>query len=82
MYDENLDITRYEWYNPQNKQCCCGVVYHKKKTFTAQELTYSPPERFISRDEINNMFKRGSGVSEGKYRIYTFFDTHTDRKKG
>ena len=81
LYDENLDITRYEWYNPHKTNNVVAELYITRKTFTAQELTYSPPERFISRDEIDNMFKRGSGVSEGKYRIYTFFDTHTDKKE-
>ena len=81
LYDENLDITRYEWYNPHKTNNVVAELYITRKTFTAQELTYSPPERFISRDEIDNMFKRGSGVSEGKYRIYIFFDTHTDKKE-
>ena len=81
LYDENFDITRYEWYNPHKTNNVVAELYITRKTFTAQELTYSPPERFISRDEIDNMFKRGSGVSEGKYRIYTFFDTHTDKKE-
>ena len=27
------------------------------------------------------MFKRGSGISEGKYSIYLFFDTHSDTKE-
>ena len=81
LYDENLDITRYEWYNPHKTNNVVAELYITRKTFTAQELTYTPPERFISRDEIDNMFKRGSGVSEGKYRIYIFFDTHTDKKE-
>ena len=81
LYDENFDITRYEWYNPHKTNNVVAELYITRKTFTAQELTYTPPERFISRDEIDNMFKRGSGVSEGKYRIYTFFDTHTDKKE-
>ena len=81
LYDENFDITRYEWYNPHKTNNVVAELYITRKTFTAQELTYTSPERFISRDEIDNMFKRGSGVSEGKYRIYTFFDTHTDKKE-
>ena len=81
LYDENLDITRYEWYNPHKTNNVVAELYITRKTFTAQELTYTPPERFISRDEIDNMFKRGSSVSEGKYRIYIFFDTHTDKKE-
>ena len=81
MYDENSDITQFRWYNPHKINNILADLYITRKNFAAQELTYTPPERFISRDEIDNMFKRGSGVSEGKYRIYTFFDTHTDKKE-
>ena len=56
-------------------------LYITRKDFPAQALTYTPPERFISRDEIDKMFKRGSGISEGKYSIYLFFDTHSDKKE-
>ena len=81
LYDKNPDITQFRWYNPRKTNDVVAELYITRKTFTAQALTYTPPERFISRDEIDNMFKRGSGVSEGKYRIYTFFDTHTDKKE-
>ena len=56
-------------------------LYITRKDFPAQALTYTPPERFISRDEVDKMFKRGSGISEGKYSIYLFFDTHSDKKE-
>lgn len=81
MYAENKDIVYYRYNNPNIVNGMLADLYITRKNFTAQELTYTPPERFISRDEIDNMFKRGSGVSEGKYRIYTFFDTHTDKKE-
>ena len=81
LYDENFDITRYEWYNPHKTNNVVAELYITRKTFTAQELTYTPPERFISNDEIDRLIQRGSNVSENKYRIYTFFDTHTDKKE-
>lgn len=72
LYDENFDITRYEWYNPHKTNNVVAELYITRKTFTAQELTYSPPERFISRDEIDNMFKRVmANRRRGKYtRVY------------
>ena len=81
LYDENLDITRFEWYNPHKVNDIVAELYITRKPFSAQALTYTPPERFISRDEIDKMFKRGSGISEGKYSIYLFFDTHSDKKE-
>ena len=44
-----------------------------------RDSTYTPPERFISNDEINQLFQRGSNISESKYTIYTFFDAHSDK---
>lgn len=81
LYDENFDITRYEWYNPHKTNNVVAELYITRKTFTAQELTYTPPERFISNDEIDKLLQRGGIVSNGKYRIYTFFDTHIDKKE-
>ena len=81
LYDENFDITRYEWYNPHKTNNVVAELYITRKNFAAQELTYTPPERFISNDEIDRLIQRGSNVSENKYRIYTFFDTHTDKKE-
>lgn len=42
LYDENFDITRYEWYNPHKTNNVVAELYITRKTFTAQELTYSP----------------------------------------
>ncbi len=66
LYDENFDITRYEWYNPHKTNDVVAELYITRKTFTAQELTYTPPERFISNDEINNLLQKGDNVSNGK----------------
>ena len=81
MYDENSDITQFRWYNPHKINNILADLYITRKNFAAQELTYTPPERFISNDEIDRLIQRGSNVSENKYRIHTFFDTHTDKKE-
>lgn len=81
MYAENKDIVYYSYNNPNIVNGMLADLYITRKTFAAQELTYTPPERFISNDEIDRLIQRGSNVSENKYRIYTFFDTHTDKKE-
>lgn len=81
MYAENNRITRFRYSNPNIVNDMLADLYITRKDFPAQTLTYTPPERFISRDEIDKMFKRGSGISEGKYSIYLFFDTHSDKKE-
>ncbi len=81
MYAENNRVTRFRYSNPNIVNDMLADLYIARKDFPAQALTYTPPERFISRDEIDKMFKRGSGISEGKYSIYLFFDTHSDKKE-
>ena len=79
MYAENKDIVYYSYNNPNIVNGMLADLYITRKTFAAQELTYTPPERFISNDEINQLFQRGSNISESKYTIYTFFDAHSDK---
>ena len=81
MYAKNNDIVHYRYNNPNIVNGMLADLYITRKTFSAQELTYSPPERFISNDEIDKLLQRGGIVSNGKYRIYTFFDTHNDKKE-
>ena len=52
--------------------------------FKANEaFTFSEEKKFISDDEIDALLiRRGSGIENGKYRIYTFFSNpHTDKEK-
>ena len=79
MYAKNNDIVHYRYNNPNIVNGMLADLYITRKTFSAQELTYTPPERFISNDEINQLFQRGSNISESKYTIYTFFDAHSDK---
>ena len=81
MYAENKDIVRFRYINPNITNDMLADLYITRKTFSANELTYTPPEHFISSDEIDKLFQRGSNVSQSKYRIYTFFDTHSDKKE-
>lgn len=81
MYEENADIVYYKYNDPNITNDMLADLYITRKNFSANALTYTPPERFISSDEVDKLFRRGSNVSESKYRIYTFFDTHSDKKE-
>ena len=81
MYAENNDIVYYRHNDPNVVNGMLADLYITRKTFSAQELTYTPPERFISNDEIDKLLQRGGIVSNGKYRIYTFFDADSDKKE-
>ena len=45
-------------------------------------FTFAENRRYISDDEIDALLvRRGSGISEGKFRIYSFFLTHDAEKE-
>ncbi len=79
MYRENPDIMRSRFHNPLETNTAIGDLYLPRKEYAAESLSRTSPERFISEDEINNILTSGSGVSEGKYRIYRFFDSNSDK---
>ncbi|MBP5236809.1 MAG: hypothetical protein J6128_04665, partial [Clostridia bacterium] len=47
-----------------------------------QEEAVIPPEHYVSQDEIDNeLIRHGSGFSDGKFRIYSFFLNNKDSKE-
>ncbi len=81
LYSENSDIMRSRFHNPPEADAAIGDLYLPRKEYTAESLSRTSPERFISEDEINNILSRGSNISESKYRIYRFFDGNSDKAK-
>lgn len=81
LYDKNPNITQHRLYNPRKVNNMLADLYITRKNFAAKKRTYTPPERFISDDEIDHLIQQGGNVSGIKYRIYIFFDAHTDKKE-
>ncbi len=81
LYDQNKDVVRFEFANPHNVNKMLEDLYIVRKQYTAQELSYVPPVRFITEDEISKLLLRGTGVHEGKYRTYIFFTMHPDKQE-
>ena len=81
MYDEHKDVVRFKYMNPHNINKMLEDLYIVRKQYTAQELSYVPPVRFITEDEISRLLLGGTGVHEGKYRTYIFFTTHPDKQE-
>ena len=77
-YDEP-DIMRWRMYSPDKVLPILSDLELARKTFTADKYQQSSAQRFITEDEIDRLFMRGSGFDRGKIRIYLYFQEHTDR---
>ena len=60
MRDEGKDVTRFWYINPHETNKMLEDLYIVRKQYTSQSLSYVPPARFISEDEIDNIFRGGT----------------------
>lgn len=79
-YDEP-DIMRFKLYSPDKVLPMLSDLELARKTFTADRYQQPASQRFITEDEIDRLFMRGSGFDRGKIRIYLYFQEHTDKKE-
>ena len=80
-YANNDEIMRFQLYNPVRVYNTLSELQLERKAYTSETLTAGFREKYISDDEINNLFVRqGSGIQNGKYRIYLYFKANTDTK--
>lgn len=67
------EARRREGYTPQFVKMLVSS-YRRDPVEYPQEEYVLPPEHYLSQDQIdNNLIRSGSHVSEGKFRIYSFF---------
>ena len=59
------------------------LLYIPEPFKASEAFTFGEEKKFISDDEIDALLiRRGSGIENGKYRIYTFFSNqHTEKEK-
>jgi len=72
------------FHDPTEVHTAVSDLLRVPLSFQAQEeFTFAEQRNFISDDEIDRMFvNRGSGIAEGKMRIYTYFmNEHTEQEK-
>ncbi len=82
LYDENTDIVRFRGLNnPYRVAQMVEDLYIPRKEYTAENLSYVPPVRFISEDEIDNLFRGGTSMQDGRYRVYNYFAEHPDKQE-
>lgn len=79
-YAANPDIMRFRYYSPDKVLPNLKDLQLQHRTFTANEYQKNTAAPFITEDEIDKLFIRGSGMDKGKCRIYLYFKEHTDTK--
>ncbi len=80
-YEEDRELMRFHFHNPEiilNRLLNLDI---EPKQFHALEGFEPAKGSFITEDEIDRMFLRGSGISEGKMRIYSYFMQGHDAKE-
>ena len=82
QYAQNTSVMRFKLYSPDKILQQLTDLKLEHLHFTANEYQGSTASRFITEDELDNMFvKYGSGVADGKLRTYMYFKEHTDKKE-
>ncbi len=80
-YDENRDLLRFHFHEPFGLAARISLLSLEPKEFTALEGFEPARASFITEDEIDRMLTGGSGISEGKMRIYSYFVQGHDTKE-
>ena len=78
-YDNN--VMRWQLYTPDKVLGKLEDLQLERLHFAANEYQHTETGRFITEDELDGLFLRGSGYSDSKIRIYLYFTEHTDGKE-
>ncbi len=78
---QNPALLRYRGYHPGRIREEIESLDISPRQFHCAEGFGPVKGHFITGDEINWMLRRGSGVSEGKFRIYSYFMQGHDAKE-
>lgn len=79
---EEGQISFRHWSKPDRVLQAVTDLKKEPLNFTADEALTSEYEQFITQDEVDAYFTRGSSFSQGKFRIYSYFlHEHTNKEK-
>ncbi len=77
---ENPSARRF-YYGEELLYCLISQFKREPIDFPKVEAELLPPKHFVTQDKIERALIGGSGVSEGKFRIYSYFLMHKDNKE-
>ena len=80
-YKHDNSVMRWNLYTPDKVLGRLEDLRLERVHFTADNHNRMETGRFITEDELDSLFLRGSGFSESKIRIYQFFTENTDTKE-
>lgn len=77
---ENPRVRRF-YYGEELLYCLISQFRRDPIDFPQAEIEILPPKHFVTQDKIERALIGGSNMSEGKFRIYSYFLMHKDNKK-
>ena len=81
-YAEDKDLMRMHFYKPDKVAALFQQFAKAYQNYSARDgFHWNEYKRFITEDEINGYFTRGSNYSDSRLAIYSFFLNHEDKKE-
>ncbi len=81
-YVEDKDLMRMHFYKPDKVAALFRQFAKPYQNFAARDgFNWNEHKKFITEDEINGYFTRGSNYSDSRLAIYSFFLNHEDKKE-
>lgn len=81
-YAEDRDLMRMHFYKPDKVAALFQQFAKPYQNYAAREdFHWNEYKKFITEDEINAYFTRGSKYSDSRLTIYSFFLNHEDKKE-
>ena len=81
-YVEDKDLMRMHFYKPDKVAALFQQFAKPHQNYAAREgFHWNEYKKFITEDEINAYFTRGSNYSDSRLAIYSFFLNHEDKKE-
>ena len=81
-YAEDKDLMRMHFYKPDKVAALFHQFAKPYQNYSARDgFHWNEYKKFITEDEINAFFTRGSNYSDSRLAIYSFFLNHEDKKE-
>ena len=81
-YAEDKDLMRMHFYKPDKVAALFQQFAKPYQNYSARDgFHWNEYKKFITEDEINAFFTRGSNYSDSRLAIYSFFLNHEDKKE-
>lgn len=81
-YAEDKDLMRMHFYKPDKVAALFHQFAKPYQNYSARDgFHWNEYKRFITEDEVNGYFTRGSNYSDSRLAIYSFFLNHEDKKE-